>query len=411
MHLIYDGVIVALRIGVRIGSLFHRKLRLFVHGRVGIFERLQTAVNTGGGPIIWIHCASLGEFEQGRPVIESLKKSLPEMRILLTFFSPSGYEVQKNYDGADIVTYLPWDTMRNARKFVSIVNPALAIFVKYEYWHYYIDTLRRSSTPVISVSAIFRENQIYFKKYGAFYRNILRNVSYFFVQNENSLRLLRTINITNAVVGGDTRFDRVYEIVQHAREIPLAAAFSEGATVMVGGSMWPEDFDALLPLIHEGRMKFIIAAHEISERFLSHMENRIKAPGIRFSRASIDTVATYQVLFIDNVGMLSSLYRYGKYAFVGGGFREGLHNILEAACYGLPVFFGNRAYMEYQEANDLIAVKSAFAVSGIAELRRAMAELEENGRYAQAAHAARSYVQRQVGATAKVISYCKSLLA
>lgn len=411
MNLFYDGLILFLRLGARIGAWFSPKLKAFVRGRAHVFEELRTAIAARPGKYIWIHCASLGEFEQGRPVIESLKRTLPQYRILLTFFSPSGYEVRKNYEDADIVCYLPWDTADHARKWLSIVNPTMVIFVKYEYWHHYIAAVKRSGTPLISISAIFRPQQIYFKWYGGFYRKILLNISHFFVQNEESLSLLKGIGVMPVTLGGDTRFDRVFQIVTQARAIPLAASFSADAPVLVAGSIWPDDFDALLPLVNEGRMKFIIAPHEISERFLASMENTLRVSHVRYSRAQLDSVATCQVLIIDNVGMLSSLYRYGRFAFVGGGFREGLHNILEAACYGMPVCFGNRAFRVYQEANDLIESKAAFAVSDGEELKGTIAWLEQPLNYTHAATTAREYVIRHVGATEKIVTYCKSKLS
>jgi 3-deoxy-D-manno-octulosonic-acid transferase len=410
MRLFYDGLLLFLRLAVRMGAWFSPKLKSFVHGRVDVFTRLRTRLASSPGRYIWVHCASLGEFEQGRPVIEEFRKTLPGYRILLTFFSPSGYEVRKNYDGADIVCYLPWDTAPNAQKWVSLVKPVLAIFVKYEYWHHYIAALRKEGTPLISVSAIFRPDQVYFRWYGGFYRRILMNVTHFFVQNEESLSLLKSIGITQLSLGGDTRFDRVVQIVNQARDIRMAEAFASGSTVLVAGSIWPDDYAALLPAINEGRLKFIIAPHEISERFLATMENELRVNHIRFSRASETDVNSYSVLLVDNVGMLSGLYRYGKYAFVGGGFREGLHNILEAACYGVPVCFGNRAYSAYQEANDLIASKGAFAVADSNELKNTLTWLEQPDNYTQASATARDYVVRHTGATDRIVSYCNQLL-
>jgi len=410
MRLFYDGLILFLRGAVRVGAWFSPKLSAFVKGRSKVFEQLRAGVQSKPGPYIWIHCASLGEFEQGRPVIESLRTSLPDHRILLSFFSPSGYEVRKNYDGADIVCYLPWDTAGNARKFLSIVNPVLVIFVKYEYWHHYIFAVRKRAIPLVSISAIFRPQQVYFKWYGSFYRSILRNVSHFFVQNKESQQLLTSIGINQHTHGGDTRFDRVVQIVRQAREVSVAAAFSNGKVILVAGSVWPDDFEALLPTINEGRVRFIVAPHEISERFLSSMESSLRVSHIRFSQAKDADVSSYNVLFVDNVGMLSSLYRYGKYAFVGGGFREGLHNILEAACYGVPVCFGNRAFSVYQEATDLIAAKAAFAVGSSDELQRTLGWLDQPDNYAQASKTAREYVLGRTGATDKIVSYCNQLL-
>ena len=410
MRLFYDGLLLFLRGAVRVGAWFSPKLKSFVRGRADVFAQLRSGLANSPGRYIWIHCASLGEFEQGRPVIEELRKTLPGYKFLLTFFSPSGYEVRKNYDGAEIVCYLPWDTAGNAKKWLSFVKPELAIFVKYEYWHHYIAALRKEGIPLISISAIFRPDQIYFKWYGGFYRRILMNVTHFFVQNDESLRLLKSIGVTQLSLGGDTRFDRVVQIVKQAREIPLAAEFAGRGTVLVAGSIWPDDFAVLLPIINEGSLKVILAPHEISERFLAAMEGELRVKYVRYSQAQHAEVSACSVLLVDNVGMLSSLYRYGKHAFVGGGYKEGLHNILEAACYGVPVCFGNRAYSAYQEANDLIAQKGAFAVGDNADLKNALTWLAQPDNYTHASTTARTYVTRHTGATARIVTYCNQLL-
>lgn len=410
MRIFYDGLILFLRLAVRIGALFNPKLKAFVRGRADVFDALHKGLNERPGHYIWVHCASLGEFEQGRPVIESLKKNLPEFRILLTFFSPSGYEVRKDYQYADVVLYLPWDTSANARAWLSAVKPVMAIFVKYEFWHHYIAAMKAQRIPVLSISAIFRPQQVYFRWYGDFYRSILKNITHFFVQNEVSLSLLKSIGVEQVTLGGDTRFDRVHEIVRLAPAVPLAEAFSRDVKVLVAGSIWPDDFRVLLPLINERKLRFIIAPHEISERFITSIESGLRVPHERYSRAEQATVSSLQVLIIDNVGMLSSLYAYGDLAFVGGGFREGLHNILEAACYGLPVLFGNRAYNVYQEANDLISMKAAFAVADSHELRKTVEFLEQPHHYTHASQASGDYVRQHTGATEKIIAYCKSTL-
>lgn len=410
MKLFYDGLILFLRGAARVGAWFSPKLKAFVNGRRDVFSHLRAGLQAKPGRYIWVHCASLGEFEQGRPVIERLRSSLPQYKFLLTFFSPSGYEVRKNYEGADIVCYLPWDTSGNARQWLSIVNPELVIFVKYEFWHHYIAAIKARGIPLVSISSIFRPQQIYFRWYAGFYRRILTNVTHFFVQNKESQQLLSRIGIRQHSLAGDTRFDRVVQIVQQARDIDVAATFSRDADVLVAGSIWPNDFDALQPIINEGGLRFIIAPHEISERFLSTMESTLTVSHIRFSQASATDVSSYQVLFIDNVGMLSSLYRYGKYAYVGGGFREGLHNILEAACYGLPVCFGNKAYKAYQEAKDLIVERAAFAIGTSQELKSILTWLDQPLNYTQASASASEYVARHTGATDKIVSYCKDLL-
>jgi 3-deoxy-D-manno-octulosonic-acid transferase len=413
MIIIYNVIIRLLAGLFRIASLFNSKANQFVTGRVGQLKRIKETMKSNRHKLVWIHCASLGEFEQGRPVIEAFKKQMPAVKILLTFFSPSGYELRKNYKEADWVFYLPWDTARNARTFVESTQPSLAIFVKYEYWHHYTSELYIRSIPIISVSSIFRSDQLFFKSYAGFYRNILTKFSHFFTQNYKSLDLLKSINITTASVAGDTRFDRVIEIVRQAEEVSVAKAFKGNDKLLVIGSAWEEDMEILAHFINErgNTLKFIIAPHEISESNLIETERMLRCRSIRFSKASESNVADYNVLIIDNIGMLARLYRYGEFAFVGGGFGKGLHNILEAACYGIPIFFGNRNYQKFQEAIDLINRGGAFEVSDYKEFlsKYEMVTIPEN--FMLACEVTRSYVEENVGATEKIMSYCRNLLA
>ena len=305
MIILYNFALFLLWIAASAAALFNAKAKAFVQGRRGIFKTLEAAFRTHPGSLAWFHCASLGEFEQARPVIEALKSEMPQVKILLTFFSPSGYEVRKNYAHADYIYYLPLDTARNARRFIAITRPSLAVFVKYEFWHHYTHQLKAQGIPTLSVSSIFRDDQVYFKSYGGFYRNILRNFSQFFVQNDASVKLLTSIGITQCKRSGDTRFDRVYQIAKAGEEVPLARAFKADQKVFVAGSCWPEDLEILVPLINEKRMKFIIATHEISESLLTSLERSLQVPSIRYSRAAQETdLEEYQVLIIDNIGML-----------------------------------------------------------------------------------------------------------
>ena len=364
--------------------------------------------------LVWLHCASLGEFEQGRPLIEALKAWKPSLKILLTFFSPSGYAVRKDYKYADFVFYLPWDTKRNAKWFAEVVKPALAIFVKYEYWYNYSNELRRQNIPLISVSCIFRPRQIFFKPYGALFRSILECFNHFFVQNQESAGLLQSIGIDHVTLCGDTRFDRVNQIVQQSQEIPIAQHFKDGQKVMVIGSAWPEDMEVLIPFINDNnkRIKFIIAPHELMEDYLVELEDSIDGKSIRYSAATVQNLMEASVLIVDNIGMLSSLYRYGEFAFVGGGFKQGLHNILEPACFGIPVFFGNKAYQKYQEANDLLLRGGAFEVSGYMDLKSKYDLLTSNPKsLLLACDVTRQYVLENLGATNKIMNYCKKILA
>src|SRR5690606_22990973 len=282
--------------------------------RKGLLQQITRELSDNTAPVIWMHCASVGEFEQGRPVLEKIRREFPQYKIILTFFSPSGYELRKNYAGANHVWYLPWDTKNNAEKFVTAINPSLAIFVKYEFWFHYSDALWKRKIPLISISSIFRRNQAFFKSYGRLYREILKRFSYFFVQNDESVQLLKGIGITNSQVAGDTRFDRVKEIADKREPVPIAASFKADEKLLVVGSCWPEDLDVLLPLINEQRIKVIIAPHEIEEGFLQQIERSLTVKSIRYSAAPGADPAAYSVLIIDNVGLLSRLYSYGDFA-------------------------------------------------------------------------------------------------
>lgn len=411
--ILYSFFIWIIQLVYRIAAILHTKARLFVIGRIGLFEKLNVALKENKYPLVWIHCASLGEFEQGRPIIESLKKQHPSIKILLTFFSPSGYEVRKNYASADYVFYLPWDTSSNAKKFISITKPSLAIFVKYEFWYHYTSELKKNNIPIISASSIFRPDQVFFQWYGSFFRGILKKFTHFFVQTSQSIELLNDIGINQATLAGDTRFDRVFEITQQAAEIELVSTFKGKEKLFVVGSLWPEDLDVLAPFINEKRhsLKFILAPHEISERFISQIEESLGNKTIRYSRAD-EKMASYSVLIIDNIGMLSKLYRYGEFAYIGGAFGKGLHNILEAACYGVPIFFGDKNYQKFQEANDLILRGGAFAVGGYTDLKKNYEWLTNKPEsYLLACEVTGSYIKENLGATAKIVSYCKKLLS
>jgi 3-deoxy-D-manno-octulosonic-acid transferase len=408
---VYNLAIHLFIFGARVASLFNQKARALVSGRKNLLITVQRQLASNTAPIVWIHCSSLGEFEQGRPIVERLRKEFPAHKILLTFFSPSGYEVRKNYAGADYVFYLPFDTPSNARKWVEVTKPALAIFVKYEFWYNFTAALKEARIPLISVSAIFRPEQMFFKRGGGILRRTLKNISHFFVQNHASAKLLQEIGITNVTIAGDTRFDRVFEVTSSKEKILAAEQFKSGEKTMVAGSVWPEDMDVLAPFITETPIKFIIAPHEISEGFLSDIEKNVVGKTLRFSKSSSEEeLESAKVLLIDNVGMLSKLYRYGEFAFVGGGFGKGLHNILEAACYGIPVFFGNKNYQKFAEANELIMHGGAFEVNDFSDLRAkyGMVNLPEN--FMLACEVTRNYVLSNLGATDKIIQYCRNVL-
>lgn len=399
-----------------IASFVHPKAQSLRNGHRAQKARLrETFPLPEGGPLIWFHCASLGEFEQGRPVIESLKASRPDVKVLLTFFSPSGYEVRKNYPLADHVFYLPWDTSKTAEWFATEVRPAIAVFVKYEFWFHYSRALRQHHIPLISISAIFRPSHIYFKSFGFAFRTILKNFSYFFVQNDESLRLLKTIGIANASVAGDTRFDRVAAVASQSFSNPIAEAFKGSQKVMVIGSAWQEDMAILTPFMNrtKGSLKFMVAPHELNERFMESIEKGFDGNSVRYSRTTTAAAASAELLLIDTVGMLAQLYRYGEFAFIGGGFKQGLHNTLEAACYGVPIFFGGTApYDKFQEAVDLVSKGGAFAISNLQDLDTVFGRVSHDEEaYKRSAGVCRNYVQINQGATQKITDYLLKTLS
>jgi 3-deoxy-D-manno-octulosonic-acid transferase len=410
-QLLYNLFIRFLSFTYFLASVFNKKAALFVSGRQNIYTHLKKYFSKQNEKVVWVHCASLGEFEQGRPVMESLKKNFPDVKILLTFFSPSGYENKKNYSGADAIFYLPWDTASNAKRFVEIVNPVFAIFIKYEFWYNYSEALRKSSIPLISVSCILRPTQAFFKWYGGIFRKTLQNFDFFFAQNEETVNLLASLNL-RSTLAGDTRFDRVFEITKSNAEIEIAKQFKSHQKLLVAGSCWVEDMEVLYPFINLNgyHLKFIIAPHEITESFITKIETSLSVKSVRYSRASGD-ISDVAVLIIDNIGLLSKLYRYGEFAYVGGAFGDGLHNILEAACYGVPIFFGNKNYKKYQEANDLIVRGGAFEIGGYAELKSKYEMLHnypEN--FLLACEVTRSYIKENLGATQKIMDYCSTIL-
>ena len=393
---------------LRLAALFNAKARLFVEGRAGTFDVLGQQMENRTAPLAWFHCASLGEFEQGRPIIEAFKQEFPTYKILLSFFSPSGYEVRKNYPLADYVHYLPLDTRANATRWVSLADPKIAFFIKYEFWHFYIREMAARDIPVLSVSSIFRADQVYFRPWGAFQRKILHNVTHFFVQDQNSENLLKKIGIACVSLAGDTRFDRVFEICQKATEIEGVAKFSATGKVMVIGSCWPEDMEVLYPFIRANELKYIIAPHEISTKFIAEISSKAGKKVTLFSKGPQSWPGN-DVLVIDNIGMLSRLYQYADYAYVGGAFGKGLHNILEAATFGLPIFFGNKSYARFKEAVELRAQSAAFAVGSYEKLQKAFDNLNKDENYPTASHISAGYVKKNTGATAKVIRFTREL--
>ncbi len=385
---------------VVIAAIFHIKARRWLRGRSGIWRKIREKINPGD-KVIWIHCASLGEFEQGRPVIEELRSRLPDRKLLLTFFSPSGYELRKNYEGVDCVTYMPLDTRYNAWKFMNLIKPEMAFFIKYEFWYYFLRTLSKRHVPVFLVSAKFRRDQVFFKWYGTWYRKLLKFFKILFVQNEESRRLLGVIGVKNVVVAGDTRFDRVYKISKYSVEYPWIEPFSKNKTVIVAGSTWDKDEQILIEYINQSNEKtrFILAPHEISGKKLIRLIELIQKRTVRFTDIDKSSYANAKVLIIDNIGHLSSLYKYGNIAYIGGGFGKGIHNILEAATYGLPVIFGPN-YRKFLEAVDLVEKKSAFPINTFEELKNSIDRLiTQNDLLTSCSETTLKYIISKLGAT------------
>jgi 3-deoxy-D-manno-octulosonic-acid transferase len=390
----------------RAASLFNRKAKLWVSGRRGWAQRLAEAM-PAGAKVFWIHCASLGEFEQGRPVIEAFRRAHPEYRVLLTFFSPSGYQIRKNYAEADYVAYLPLDTRRNARRFLRIVRPDIALFVKYEFWLNYLRALGSSDCRTFIVSAIFRRNSVFFKWYGGVFRRALRTFEQIFVQNAESEALLAEIGVERVTVAGDTRFDRVASTIAAAKQIDIVQRFTEGFPTLVAGSTWPQDEELLMQAIRKYRnLKFIIVPHEIDRHRIERFVEASPRKAVRYTECTAETDLHFpDVLIIDTIGILSSVYRYGALGYIGGGFGAGIHNTLEAAAFGLPLAFGPN-YSKFQEAKDLIALGAARSISNFAGLDAWLADMLDNHtRLTEAGRAAADYVASHTGATSLIIKH------
>ena len=405
MTLLYRTGIFFYSLFIHIFSAFNEKARLFVRGRKN-WEKILGQKIDPKAKYIWFHCASLGEFEQGRPVIEDLKNRLPEYKILLTFFSPSGYEIRKNYPLADVVAYLPMDTKQNAKAFLNIVQPEKVFFVKYEFWYFYFSELSKRKIPLYIISAIFRENQQFFKNtpWGKWYLKMLSQVEHLFVQNEKSGELLKTIGLSNFTVSGDTRFDRVAAIAKVSKEIPIVEKFMGNSLLLIAGSTWKPDEEMLAAFINQSNnIKFIIAPHEVSAANINRIHQLLKKPAISFSKVTEAEIDRFQVLIIDSVGLLSSLYRYGNIAYIGGGFGVGIHNILEAATFGLPVIFGPN-YKKFKEAVDLTFEGGAISISNFDELLQALNNLiNKNAEREKTSDICKNYVAKNVGSTKVII--------
>lgn len=388
-------------------SPFHRKARIMRLGQWRTNAILRSKIDRGA-KYIWFHASSLGEFEQGRPMIEKIRAEHPEYKILLTFFSPSGYEVRKNYGGADVICYLPFDTPYRVKKFLDLANPSIAIFIKYEFWGNYLCELKRRNIPTYIISAIFRPEQLFFRWFGYPYRKVLHCFTHLFVQDGPSASLLDRYGIKNVTVAGDTRFDRVLDVLGQARELPNVKRFAgEGEHfTLIAGSSWAQDEEILIPYFNaHPEMKLIIAPHEIHREHLMYIESLLKRPSVRLSDVKQDTsmLEGKDCLIVDSFGLLSSIYRYGTVAYIGGGFGAGIHNTLEAAVYGIPVLFGPK-YHKFKEARDLISVGGGFSVSDKQSFFNKMDELlASREKLEMAGKNAGEFVHGNAGATNKIL--------
>ena len=403
MNILYNFGIYTYKQLVNIASFRNLKARKMKQGHKELFHYLAQNADPEGG-YIWIHASSLGEFEQGRPIIEAIKAHYPEQKIAITFFSPSGYEVRKNYPKADLICYLPFDLPNNVNRFLNILKPKQAIFIKYEFWGNYLNALAKRNIPTYIISAIFRPSQIFFRPYGSYFRRILQNFEHLYVQDENSKKLLKDIGITKVSVTGDTRFDRVLEIRSQAKELPLIEQFSKGNFTLIAGSSWPKDEEIFIDYFNRHpEMKLIIAPHEIHEEHIQFILSRLNRTAIRYTQADEKNIQKADCIIIDCFGLLSSIYRYGQVAYVGGGFGAGIHNVPEAAVYGIPVIFGPN-HKKFKEAKELIIAGGGFSISRSEDFELVMDRLLENKEFlSKAGITAGQYIQNNSGASKKIL--------
>jgi 3-deoxy-D-manno-octulosonic-acid transferase len=406
--LFYNIFLILYRSAIRIASLWNNKARLWLNGRKNIYSRLGSELRGQNSKIIWFHCSSLGEFEQGRPVIEKLKSQNPNLKFLLTFFSPSGYEIRKDYKGVDWVFYLPLDSKKNATALFDIVNPRLVLFVKYDYWYYYLTECKQRNIPLLLISGVFRKDQPFFKWYGNLHRSMLNCFAHFFVQNNESLQLLQSISINNVTVAGDTRFDRVSEIAESFTPIEAIKKFCSNSPVLVAGSTWPDDEKLIKDATANfPELKIIIAPHEIHKEHIDQLKSMF-LDAVLYSQLVAHSPQLATCLIIDNIGMLSKLYHYGTITYIGGGFNKGIHNALEAAVYGKPVLFGPN-YKKFNEAVGLIKTGGGICITSSSELSTTLqkfinnkTDLELSGKKSF------DFVKQNKGATEKILHYIEA---
>lgn len=402
MSLLYNGVIYLLDLVFKIASLVNPKAKKWIKGRENWRDQLLLSTQNWADnqKRVWMHCASLGEFEQGRPLLEKLRSSDPGLKIILTFFSPSGFEIRKNYANADLVCYLPIDTKKNAQDFIRLLKPDVAIFVKYEFWFNYLKELKDQKIPHFLIAGVFRSGQHFFKPYGTWFRKALYGFTHFFVQDQTSANLLQDIGVTQITLAGDPRIDRVLSIAEQAPRFPEVERFINGRKVLVAGSTWPPDEDRLLPFIQAFLSEdwcVILAPHDISSSHLATLEKQISSPFIKYSQLKVRP-SNPQVLLIDNIGMLSSLYQYGQIAYIGGGFGQGIHNTLEPMAFQLPVIFGPK-YAKFAEARFLEREKAGFTYQTKEELKDYFLDLQHPPTYEKATGTIKKFLAKNAGAT------------
>ena len=416
MLFLYNLIVHMAGFFLKIASVFSPKIKLFVYGRKHVFDTLKTKLNDND-KIIWFHAASLGEYEQGLPVIEKIKEQFPNHKIVITFFSPSGYEVRKNNSVADVTVYLPLDTKSNAKKFLKIVRPEMAFFIKYEYWPNYLNQLKKQQIKTYLISGIFRKNQSFFKLYGGFYRNILKNFDYFFVQNESSKNLLLSIGFSNVKISGDTRFDRVVSILERDNSLDFIEKFKKNSSTALGttkliviGSSWTKDENLFINYINESKnLKFIIAPHNIDRKFIQEFNSKISKKIVLFSEKDGKNLEDFDVFIIDTIGILTKIYSYADLAYVGGGFgNPGVHNLLEPATFGIPIVVGTN-YSHFAEATALVNLGGCISISNEKQLRKTLNNLIQNEDVRlEKGHICSTFVQMNKGAAEIVLKNISS---
>ncbi len=411
MYILYNLAIYIASFILQIIAFFNSKIGLFIYGRKNVFSDLEKDI-TEHDATIWIHSASLGEFEQGLPIIEKLKLAYPTYKIVVSFFSPSGFEVIKNTTKADVVTYLPLDTPRNARRFIKLVQPKIAIFVKYEIWPNMLNELSNNSIPILLISAIFRSNQIYFKWYGGFMRNALQKFTHIFIQDGESKKLLSSIGLENTSINGDTRFDRVSEFKQQDNSLEFMDRFKQNYPCFVMGSTWPKDEEILIDYINTSshKMKYVIAPHEIKTKEIERLRESIHKNTVLLSESSENDMGNAEILIVDTIGLLTKIYSYADMAYVGGAFAKGLHNTLEPAVFGIPVLIGPD-FAGFKEAEELVTLKGIFPIGDIADFTKLADKLFLDIDFRRSAgNINASYISKNQGASIQIMNHIRTLI-